>query len=104
MKFNPAVYLVTTIYKIDPPVIRTIITFPLACPHSSGIGLSLENLFMNLNKRFERKGTLYLKISVFNPIGPAAFLFFINALRTGLLNCLNARSRGLTFRHRASFI
>jgi len=25
-------------------------------------------------------------------------------LRTGLLNCLNARSRGLTFRHRASSI
>ena len=27
-----------------------------------------------------------------------------NTLRTGLLNCLNARSRGLTFRHRASCI
>ena len=27
-----------------------------------------------------------------------------NTLRTGLLNCLNARSRGLNFRHRASFI
>ena len=26
----------------------------------------------------------------------------ISTLRTGLLNCLNARSRGLTFRHRAS--
>ena len=26
----------------------------------------------------------------------------LNTLRTGLLNCLNARSRGLTFRHRAS--
>ena len=25
-----------------------------------------------------------------------------NTLKTGLLNCLNARSRGLTFRHRAS--
>ena len=31
---------------------------------------------------------------------PAAF----NRLRTGLLNCLNARSRGLTFTHRASCI
>ena len=30
---------------------------------------------------------------------------FLNTLRTtGLLNCLNARSRGLTFRHRASCI
>ena len=28
----------------------------------------------------------------------------INTLRTGLLNCWNARSRGLTFRHRASCI
>ena len=28
----------------------------------------------------------------------------INTLRMGLLNCLNARSRGLTFRHRASCI
>ena len=28
----------------------------------------------------------------------------LNILRTGLLNCLNARSRGLTFRHRASCI
>ena len=30
--------------------------------------------------------------------------FLINTLRTGLLNCLNARSQGLTFRHRASCI
>ena len=28
----------------------------------------------------------------------------VNTLRTGLLICLNARSRGLTFRHRASCI
>ena len=28
----------------------------------------------------------------------------VNTLRTGLLNCLNARSRGLTLRHRASCI
>ena len=27
-----------------------------------------------------------------------------NTSRTGLLNCLNARSRGLNFRHRASCI
>jgi len=32
------------------------------------------------------------------------FNSFLNTLRTGLLNCLNARSRGLTFRHRASCI
>ena len=28
----------------------------------------------------------------------------LNTVRTGLLNCLNARSRGLSFRHRASCI
>ena len=28
----------------------------------------------------------------------------LNTLRTGLLNCLNALSRGLNFRHRASCI
>ena len=31
-------------------------------------------------------------------------LLLLNTLRTGLLNCLNARSRGLNFRHRASCI
>ena len=30
--------------------------------------------------------------------------FLLNTLRTGFLNCLNARSRGLTFRHLASCI
>ena len=30
------------------------------------------------------------------------YLTGFNTLWTGLLNCLNARSRGLTFRHRAS--
>ena len=29
---------------------------------------------------------------------------YVNTLRMGLLNCLNARSRGLNFRHRASCI
>ena len=32
------------------------------------------------------------------------FLVTLNTLRTGLLNCLNARSRSLNFRHRASCI
>ena len=32
------------------------------------------------------------------------FISKFNTLRTGLLNCLNARSRGLNFRHRASSI
>ena len=35
---------------------------------------------------------------------PKGFYTCINTLRTGLLNCLNARSRGLNFRHRASCI
>ena len=32
------------------------------------------------------------------------FLWYLNTSRTGLLNCLNARSRGINFRHRASSI
>ena len=40
---------------------------------------------------------------ILTPFGEM-FTFSLNALRTGLLNCLNARSRGLTFRHRASCI
>ena len=52
--------------------------FTLACPHSSGIDLSLQHLFINLNKRFERTGPPYLKSSEFNPSGPVAFLFFVD--------------------------
>ena len=36
--------------------------------------------------------------------GTLAAMIYLNTLRTGLLNCLNARSRGLNFRHRASCI
>ena len=35
---------------------------------------------------------------------PRTFWTVINTLRTGILNCLNARSRGLNFRYRASCI
>ena len=38
------------------------------------------------------------------PVRRADNFATLTHLRTGLLNCLNARSRGLTFRHRASFI
>jgi hypothetical protein len=37
-------------------------------------------------------------------VAAKATSWFFNTLRTGLLNCFNARSRGLTFRHRASCI
>ena len=37
-------------------------------------------------------------------IGPAVLPNRLNTLRTGLLNCLNARSRSLTFRHRGSCV
>ena len=40
-----------------------------------------------------------LKLCLTNPS-----VIVFNTLGTGLLNCLNARSRGLTFRHRASCI
>jgi len=36
--------------------------------------------------------------------GSSTDVINFNTLRTGLLNCLNARSRSLTFRHRASCI
>ena len=54
-----------------------------------------------LSKKF-RGTTLNKAVAVSFPI--LSNLLFINTLRTGLLNCLNARSRGLTFRHRASCI
>ena len=44
-----------------------------------------------------------LRISIFNFYISIPFVCY-TTLRTGLLNCLNARSRGLTFRHRASCI
>jgi hypothetical protein len=39
-----------------------------------------------------------------SPIVKPSGFWSVNTLRTGLLNCLNARSRGLTFKHRASCI
>ena len=47
-----------------------------------------------------------LQIRIRNSIHSNNFLTFknFNTLRTGLLNCLNARSRGLPFRHCASCI
>ena len=46
-------------------------------------------------------------LSQMNPLHALFILIVLdplNTLRTGLLNCLNARSWGLTFRHRASCI
>ena len=43
-------------------------------------------------------------ITVFITTNLLHYNVYVNTLRTGLLNCLNARSRGLTFRQRASCI
>ena len=46
---------------------------------------------------------LILQLNMWHCVS-CGFCTVLNTLRTGLLNCLNARSRGLTFRHRASCI
>ena len=46
-----------------------------------------------------KTGELYIEASIAGICGDT-----FNTMRTGLLNCLNARSRGLNFRHRASCI
>ena len=50
------------------------------------------------------EGKLVLKVTNLSQVAVGCSKFSLNTLRTGLLNCLNARSRGLTFRHRASSI
>ena len=54
----------------------------------------------------KRLGRLYKAndISFHSLINGLLTTFVFITLRTGLLNCLNARSKGLTFRHRASCI
>ena len=66
----------------------------------------LTKHFLRVHKKFWGLGKVFriptLKKSTCHKIFRGAPAF--NTLRTGLLNCLNARSRGLTFRHRASCI
>ena len=47
---------------------------------------------------------LYITKTILCSFCMVGFSGYINTLRAGLLNCLNACSRGLTFRHRASCI
>jgi hypothetical protein len=61
----------------------------LSCSYLTSLPLSLISLYQINTDRFTH-------------ILPSHH--FINTLRAGLLNCLNARSRGLSFRHRASCI
>ena len=56
---------------------------------------------------FVHDGDLTLRVLDFIVTISVGYILYcgsFNTLRTGLLNCLNARSRGLTFRHRASCI
>ena len=63
---------------------------------------TLINLRLSQNAGYFRLRKLLL---LKKDSGPSARRqVFVNTLRTGLLNCLNARSRGLTSRHRASCI
>jgi len=49
------------------------------------------------------RNVVMLRVTI-SVIDKTAGTFHLNTLKTGLLNYLNARSRGLTFRHRASCI
>ena len=62
----------------------------------------LENGTDNLSQNVGKIATLRCVLSQNSAVLKSGV--GVNTLRTGLLNCLNARSRGLTFRHRASCI
>ena len=80
----------------------------------------MKDVTYRLDKRFGEDNNLFLLEGFrFRSLGPFCRranlltdlprfvrnnILWFNTLRTGLLNCLNARSRGLTFRHRASSI
>ena len=72
----------------------------LYVPLLSSVGFDSLTLRCIVRLRSElRKNNIYIALCL-NILS----LIVHNTLRTGLLNCLNARSRGLTFRHRASCI
>ena len=81
---------------------------------ASGVGLTARKIATGgvgsavtlLTYIWEATGSNHLSGSPAIPMSFPSFndLPHLNTLRTGLLNCLNARSRGLTFRHRASCI
>jgi len=61
-------------------------------------------IYTELGTEMEKLTGLLTAISLEHAFNTIVALCIVNTLRTGLLNCLNARSRGLTFRHRASCI
>ena len=99
---------------------RKFVTVFLGCIGQAGRISRTDNLRSNSrqdyryvrNSRYCRDNLLrhLLDIGVISSInmgsttGKECCLLSVNTLRTGLLNCLNARSRGLNFRHRASCI
>ena len=82
---------------------------PLVLGHSletnSQSAIQIPYRLCNSNTQFcvHKNVTLITVLYPFNSLHNVTVCFF-NTLRTELLNCLNARSRGLNFRHRASCI
>ena len=78
--------------------INAVPTGPISVKFDTG------DVYENLSRKARLKKKLDKNHFMWRP----KYFFFvpgdINTLRTGLLNCLNARSRGLTFRQRASCI
>jgi len=85
-------------------------TLMFVVKHKDIFTLNVELHNLNTRHRFDlhvpsvtltevQKGAYYSGITLFN-----ALPLSINTLRTRLLNCLNVRSRSLTFRHRAPCI
>ena len=67
-------------------------------------GKSLVVLRVNCTNVYNKAVELWNLVDMYNSDVVIGTESSLNTLRTGLLNYLNARSRGLTFRHRASCI
>ena len=84
--------------------------FPNCCGAVDGKHCQMKRLDYSCSEFYNYKRT-YITILFALVYVDCRFVFIdvvsngrVNTLRTGLLNFLNARSRGLTFRHRASCI
>ena len=85
---------------------------PLECPPASGINSDVPVVGMSVES-ITRYGIILISLRFIGLLDSPDVIWILlyrlfdwlfNKLRTGLLNCLNARSRGLIFRHRASCI
>ena len=72
---------------------------------ASACNCTLDRQIARIKDRCYERLHMFSSAKSWGFIRSSSALFFVfSTLRTGLLNCLNARSRGLTFRHRASCI